>query len=306
MLGQMSLTEVMRSDVETTAPDVAIVNVGRRLQQREIGSVVVVDDGEAVGIVTETDLVELFVAGGDADTVTAADCMSSPLVTIDAEATITEAATLLREHTIKKLPVLSEETLSGIVTTTDLISYLPQFSVRRTSREITEGQRSRAKPEMAYDEKSWQFEYRDNKTEGVFDVGDVVEFSKIISDSDVRAFANASGDTNRLHLDEKFAAQTRFDHCIAHGTLVSSLISAALARIPGLTIYLSQDISYLAPVAIDERITAVCEVAEELDSDKYRLSTDVYDENDERVIEGEAVILLDNLPETVDRPAEIE
>lgn len=311
MLGQMSLTAVMRSDVETIEPDVPIIDVGRRLQQREIGSVVVVDDSEAVGIVTETDLVELLVAGGDADTVTAADCMSSPLVTTDDSASVTEAAALLREHDIKKLPVLSdsdsdsEGTLSGIVTTTDLVSYLPQFSVRRT-HDITEGQRSRARPEMAYDEKNWQFEYRDNKIEGAFDVGDVVEFSKIVSESDVRAFANVSGDTNRLHLDAEFAAQTRFDHCIAHGTLVSGLISAALARIPGLTIYLSQDISYLAPVAIDERITAVCEVAEELGDDTYRLSTDVYDGNDERVIEGEAVILLDDLPETVDRPAEIE
>lgn len=317
MLGQMSLTAVMRSDVETVEPDVPIIDVGRRLQQQEIGSVVVVDDSEPVGIVTETDLVELLVAGSDVDTVTATDCMSSPLVTIDDSASVTEAAALLREHDIKKLPVLSttdsdsdsgsdaEASLSGIVTTTDLVSYLPQFSVRR-AHGITEDQLSRARPEMAYDEKSWQFEYRDNKTEGVFDVGDVVEFSKIVSDSDVRAFANASGDTNRLHLDREFATQTRFDHRIAHGTLVSGLISAALARIPGLTIYLSQDISYLAPVAIDERITAVCEVAEELDNDTYRLSTDVYDENDERVIEGEAVILLDDLPETVDRPAETD
>lgn len=313
MLRQMSLTEIMRSDVETVEPDIPIIDVGRRLQQREIGSVIVVDDGEAVGIVTETDLVELLVAGGDADTVTAADCMSSPVVTIDTEATITEAAALLRDHDIKKLPVLSDsgsgsdsdETFTGILTTTELSSYLPQFSVRRM-HDITEEQLSRARPEMAYDEKSWQFEYRDNNTEGTFDVGDVVEFSKIVSDSDVRTFAEASGDTNRLHLDEEFAAQTRFDHRIAHGTLVSGLISAALARIPGLTIYLAQDISYLASVAIDERITAVCEVAEELGDDKYRLSTDVYDGNDERVIEGEAVILLDDLPEAADRPAEID
>ncbi|MFC6963623.1 CBS domain-containing protein [Halocatena marina] len=303
MLKQMSLAEAMRTDVETIESDAVLIEVGRRLRKREIGSVVIVDDGPPVGIVTETDLVEFLVTGGDVETVTAAECMSSPLITIDASSSIIEAATLLREHNIKKLPVLSDGELDGIVTTTDLASYLPQFSVQRTSRERTEGRVPRPNPEMAYDDEGWQFEYRDT-TSGTFGVGDVVEFSKVVTDADVRSFAEISGDTNRLHLDSEFAAQTRFDHRIVHGTLVSGLISAALARIPGLTIYLAQDISYLAPVAIGDRITAVCEAAEALGNNKYRLSTDVYDENDERVIEGEAVILLDDLPDIADEATE--
>jgi predicted transcriptional regulator/acyl dehydratase len=306
MLSQMSLTEIMHSTVETVEPDTLAIDVGRRLRERDIGSVVVVDDDQAVGIVTESDLVELLVAGDDSESVTARECMSSPLVTIDASASITEAASLLREHHIKKLPVLSDGELAGITTTTDLSSYLPQFSVRRSKREVTEGRLPRASPEMAYEEEGWQFEYRDEETEGVFDIGDVVEFSKVISDDDVRSFAEMSGDTNRLHLDSEFAEQTRFEHRIVHGTLVTGLISAALARIPGLTIYLSQDISYLGPIAIGERVTAVCEVSEELDDDKYRLSTDVYNEDGNRVLEGEAVVLLDDLPEATEQPAETE
>ena len=66
----------------------------------------------------------------------------------------------------------------------------------------------------------------------VIRVGDRVRFSKTISEDDVRAFAEASGDTNRLHLDDEYAEDTRFGRRIAHGTLVGGLISAALARLP--------------------------------------------------------------------------
>jgi acyl dehydratase len=129
-------------------------------------------------------------------------------------------------------------------------------------------------------------------------VGDVVSFEKTIDEDDVRAFARASGDTNRLHLDDAFAAETRFGGRIAHGTLVSGLISAALARLPGLTIYLGQDLEFQGPVKIGDRISAKVEVLEDLGNRQYRLSTVVHDESvDEPVVDGEAVVLIDDLPE---------
>jgi 3-hydroxybutyryl-CoA dehydratase len=127
-------------------------------------------------------------------------------------------------------------------------------------------------------------------------VGDRVEFSKTITDDDVRAFAAASGDTNPLHLDDEFAEKTRFRGRIAHGTLVGGLISAGLARLPGLTIYLSQDLEFHNPVRIGDRLTAVCEIVEDLGDDQYRLTTRVLDE-DTVIIDGEAVVLVDEPPE---------
>ncbi len=127
-------------------------------------------------------------------------------------------------------------------------------------------------------------------------VGDRVEFSKRISDEDVKQFAAASGDTNPLHLDDEFAGKTRFRGRIAHGTLVGGLISAALARLPGLTIYLSQDLEFHNPVRIGDRVTAEVEIVEDLGDDQYRLTTRVVDEDDV-VIDGEAVVLIDDLPE---------
>lgn len=67
--------------------------------------------------------------------------------------------------------------------------------------------------------------------------------------------------------------------------------------VPGLTIYVSQDLSFLAPADIGKRVTAECEVVDDLGRDKYQLTTDVVNRNDERVIEGQAVVLIDDLPE---------
>jgi len=80
---------------------------------------------------------------------------------------------------------------------------------------------------------------------------------------------------------------------------VGSLISAALARLPGVTISLSQDLSFLGPVDVGDRITAVREIVESLGRDEYELTTDVMageGPDREQVIEGEAAVLVDEQP----------
>lgn len=124
-------------------------------------------------------------------------------------------------------------------------------------------------------------------------VGDTVRFTKTISEADVTRFASASGDTNPIHLDDDYASETRFGGRIAHGTLVSGLISAALARLPGDVIYLAQDSEFLKPVRIGDRVTADVEVAEDFDDGRYRLTTRILDGDGETVVDGEAVILID-------------
>jgi len=155
----------------------------------------------------------------------------------------------------------------------------------------------------AYAGPEWEFE-RSVESPDAISVGDTVRFTKTLSEEDVVAFAAASGDTNRLHLDDDFAEETRFGGRIVHGTLVAGIISAALARIPGLTIYLSQDLRFLAPVEIGATVTAETEILEDLGDNKYRLRTDVIDQTDEEtVIEGEAVVLIDDLPSDAEHSA---
>jgi acyl dehydratase len=162
------------------------------------------------------------------------------------------------------------------------------------SSERAEGP-ARDRIEAAEDLPEWTVELSEHDRTAL-GVGDRVEFTKTITDEDVQSFAAASGDTNPLHLDDEYASQTRFRGRIAHGTLVGGLISAALARLPGLVVYLSQDLEFHNPVRVGDRCTAECEIVEDLGNSQYRLTTTVYDDG-ETVIDGEAVVLIDELPD---------
>lgn len=126
-------------------------------------------------------------------------------------------------------------------------------------------------------------------------VGDSAEMRKTIADEDVRAFAELTGDRNPVHLDDEYAAQTRFGRRIAHGMLGASLISAVLANeLPGRgTVYLSQTLKFTAPVFLGDTVTArvtVKSVRE--DKPVVTLETVCTNERGERVVEGEAVVLV--------------
>ncbi|WP_265111038.1 MaoC family dehydratase [Halosolutus halophilus] len=152
---------------------------------------------------------------------------------------------------------------------------------------------------VAFDQHSWEFE-RSVDTSDEITIGDTVSFSKVLHEDDIRAFAQITGDTNRLHLDDEFAEKTRFGGRISHGALVAGIISAALARLPGLTIYLSQDLNFLHPVRIGDRVRGRVDVIEALAPDRYRLSTVIETETAGQattVVDGEAVVLIDELPD---------
>ncbi|WP_435196854.1 CBS domain-containing protein [Natronomonas sp. EA1] len=286
MLVPLSVADLMSTTVRTVTPTATVREAAAQFREANVGSLVVVDDGP-VGIITEADIVRLVAEGAALDDTTVGDVMTTELVTVGPEATLAHAAELLTTHDIRRLPVVDDDGLVGILTSSDLATYLPHLSERERER----GERERASPEM--DDADWEFEH---EGEDVLSVGDVFRFRKTVSLEDVRAFAQASGDTNRLHLDSEFATNTRFGGPIVHGILTTGLISAALARLPGLTIYLAQDLRFLGPIRAGQRVTAVCEVTEALGGGKYEVATAVYNEAGERVIDGEAVVLMDELP----------
>jgi 3-hydroxybutyryl-CoA dehydratase len=126
-------------------------------------------------------------------------------------------------------------------------------------------------------------------------VGDTDSLTKTITDDDIRAFADLTGDNNPVHLDDRFAKTTRFGRRIAHGMLSAGLISAVLAnRLPGTgTVYLSQSLTFVAPVYPGDTITArvtVTKVRE--DKPIVTLETICTNQKDEPVIRGEAVVLV--------------
>jgi CBS domain-containing protein/acyl dehydratase len=295
MLVPISAREVMVDPVETVGPDATAREAASRLYESGIGSLVVRRDGDAVGIVTDDDVTQIVAEGGDPEATTVEEVMANPIVSIGPDATIEAAAEAMREHTIKRLPVVEDGEVVGIVTTTDLASYLPHLVLMgRGSDRGAHRERRPVRVDTAYERESWDFEYLGG--EDHVEVGDTVRFTKTLSAEDVEAFAEASGDTNRLHLDDEFAAETRFGERIAHGTLVVGLVSAALARLPGTVVYLAQDVSYLGPVPVGAAVTAECEIVEDIGKGRYRLSTAVSSGGD-RVVDGEAVVISDPVPD---------
>jgi 3-hydroxybutyryl-CoA dehydratase len=95
-----------------------------------------------------------------------------------------------------------------------------------------------------------------------FQPGDKASRTTVITDEMIRAFAALTGDTNPVHLDDSYAAGTRFGRRIAHGMIAAGLISAALANdLPGPgTVYLSQTLQFKAPVYPGDTITTTVEV----------------------------------------------
>ena len=128
------------------------------------------------------------------------------------------------------------------------------------------------------------------------DVGDEVTLTRRLGDEEADQFAKITSDTNGLHLNDAFAAETRFGERILHGTLVAGLISAALAAFPGLTIYLDQHLEFVAPAAIGDTYTARCTIVDELARGRYRVSTRVENSDGDIVIQGTATILIDEMP----------
>ena len=125
--------------------------------------------------------------------------------------------------------------------------------------------------------------------------GDTAEFSKTITDEDVRAFADLTGDHNPVHLDEQYANNTRFKRRVAHGMLTASLISSVLAnKLPGEgTVYLSQSLKFVAPVYLDDTVTArVTVTGIREDKPIATLETVCLNQRGETLVKGEAVVLF--------------
>lgn len=129
-----------------------------------------------------------------------------------------------------------------------------------------------------------------------FAPGQTATFSKTISEADIYAYAGISGDFNPLHVDEEFAAESRFGGRIAHGMLTAGLISAVLGmRLPGPGgIYLSQTLQFLHPVRIGDTVTAKAEVlAYQAERRILTVRTTCSNQHGKTVVEGKAVLLVD-------------
>ncbi|MCX8206272.1 MAG: CBS domain-containing protein [Methanothrix sp.] len=120
----MRVREIMSRPVLTVDADMDVLDAAGRMISANVGSLIVVQEGRPIGIITERDLVKKVVARAeDPRKVRVGDVMNSPLIKIHPDASLRDAAELMLKSGVKRLPVISDDgKLVGIITDTDLVS----------------------------------------------------------------------------------------------------------------------------------------------------------------------------------------
>ncbi len=123
---EISVAEVMNKAVITMDIDSDIHAIAKEMVSRDAGSVIITEDGKAMGIITERDLVKgVITQNKKPSEVNASEILSTPLVTVNPETSIAEASKLMLRANIKRLPVLENGTIIGVVSNTDILMITP-------------------------------------------------------------------------------------------------------------------------------------------------------------------------------------
>ncbi len=126
MSGFILVRDIMTRNVKTVRTDDTVLDAVQKMNKFNIGSVIVMNNMRPVGIITETNIMRRIVEPRmDAGTVWAKDIMSSPLTLIEPNATVEEAAKIMVEKNIKKVPVVDGERLLGILSSSDIVKAGP-------------------------------------------------------------------------------------------------------------------------------------------------------------------------------------
>jgi 3-hydroxybutyryl-CoA dehydratase len=133
-------------------------------------------------------------------------------------------------------------------------------------------------------------------------IGDSAETAHTVTEADLIAFAQVSGDTNPVHLDADYAAATPFGERIAHGMLAAAYISAVMGtKLPGPgVVYLTQSLKFRRPVKIGDAVVARVTV-EALDARRgWATLKTVCEVGGKAVLDGEAMVVVPKAPPSKD------
>ncbi len=184
----LSVGDIMTPDVVAIDSEESIVEVARKMAERKISCLVVMKDGRMLGIITETDLLRKVAGSPKKYDQKITEILTSSVQGINVRASILEASRLMSRHKIKRLPVLDEERLVGIVTQTDLTRALAAYEMWRNvgsimtsnvltvSREMTVGDAARL---MSEHEVSCIVVKENEVATGIFTTRDLI--NKVIS-----------------------------------------------------------------------------------------------------------------------------
>ena len=123
MVGMILVRDIMSKDVKVVQPNSKVREVVAKMNKFNIGSIVVVQGEKPVGVISERDILRRVVEPClSPEALTARQVMTSPVVTINETASIEEAAKLMAKKKVRKIPVMNEQKLVGIVTFTDIVN----------------------------------------------------------------------------------------------------------------------------------------------------------------------------------------
>lgn len=120
----MLVEDLMTTDIVTCDYDTSLRTAGVQMLENGVGSVVVVREGNPVGIVTETDSLQAGIATDQPfSEIPVKKVLSHPLITVTEDITIRKAVNRMKENDIKKFPVVDGMELKGIITLTDIATH---------------------------------------------------------------------------------------------------------------------------------------------------------------------------------------
>ncbi|OGD57417.1 hypothetical protein A3K78_01795 [Candidatus Bathyarchaeota archaeon RBG_13_52_12] len=126
MSGIILVRDIMAKNVKTVRTDDSAHDAVVKMNKFDVGSVIVTNNNRAVGIITSKNILSRIVESRlDASTVRAKDIMSSPIITIEPDAPIEDAAKLMAQKRIKKIAVIDKDKIIGVISTSDIVKANP-------------------------------------------------------------------------------------------------------------------------------------------------------------------------------------
>ncbi len=124
----MFVRDIMAVNVISMPPDASVFEVSKAMAEMDIGSVIIADKERPLGIITESDIVRrVIVEEKDTKTTTASEIMSSPIVHVEPGTGLTDAMRVMARSNIRRVAVLKNNSLAGIITSRDLLRWSPEL-----------------------------------------------------------------------------------------------------------------------------------------------------------------------------------
>lgn len=146
----ISVKDLMTKNIVSVLPETSVVEVSKIMSSRDISSILIKNQGNYSGIITDRDVMTRIVASGLDPRTPVSRVMSSPLISINEDAGIEEAAEMMRDNKIRRLIVKNDSEIVGIISETDIARIEPELHLlirERTrlgldSSDFSEGRKS--------------------------------------------------------------------------------------------------------------------------------------------------------------------